>query len=298
MWPDADGRNAIHDVRPTWRELAIGGAGGAFRDREAVVSEATKRGTPDARTLLRLDRQGSTALPLHEQVYRQLRARIESGALLGGSRLPAARVVAAELGVARNTVDAALLRLQQDGLIVRRAGAGSVVADGVALISVTPLTRFVRGHRIGRDTLKVYAIAAPAAFPEDDLVAAALDAALATAAVASNTARDSAHELSGDRIPQPARIGSLIIHVRHDRVLLMLGLWQDDGLLQYDVWTAAAGPKPIFQHLTGGAVPVTSEALPIFTHEAGAWERYTASMRDRDADDAWLADVSPGASVR
>lgn len=65
---------------------------------------------------------------LHAQVYLQLRARIASGALEPGARLPASRVLARQLGVARITVEAAMRRLQEEGLVVRRVGSGTVVA--------------------------------------------------------------------------------------------------------------------------------------------------------------------------
>lgn len=73
-------------------------------------------------------------VPLHEQVYRQFRDRIASGALVAGARLPAARVLARDLGVARITVDAAMARLQAEGLVVRRVGSGTVVAGRVDIL--------------------------------------------------------------------------------------------------------------------------------------------------------------------
>jgi len=48
------------------------------------------------------------AEPLHRQVYRELARLILAGRLLAGSRLPSSRELARELGVARNTILAAL----------------------------------------------------------------------------------------------------------------------------------------------------------------------------------------------
>jgi GntR family transcriptional regulator / MocR family aminotransferase len=76
--------------------------------------------------------RGSRAagVSLQEQIHRQLLARIESGLLAPGARLPASRVLARELGVARITVELAIGRLQAAGLVIRRVGSGTVVAGG------------------------------------------------------------------------------------------------------------------------------------------------------------------------
>lgn len=70
----------------------------------------------------------SGGVSLQEQIYRQFLARIESGALAPGSRLPASRALARELGVARITVELAIRRLQAEGRVIRRVGSGTVVA--------------------------------------------------------------------------------------------------------------------------------------------------------------------------
>ena len=87
-------------------------------------------GTGPPLKLSRTDAGAGTAL--HRQIYLQLRERIESGRLLPGARLPSSRALVADLGVSRNTVEGALGRLQEEGWIVRRVGAGTVVARRVA----------------------------------------------------------------------------------------------------------------------------------------------------------------------
>lgn len=78
-------------------------------------------------------RKGDASLvPLWRQVYAQLRASIESGALPVGATIPASRTLARELKVSRNTVEGALLRLASEGLIERRVGSGSRVAQARA----------------------------------------------------------------------------------------------------------------------------------------------------------------------
>lgn len=72
---------------------------------------------------------GSAALPQQLRVYRTLRDAIVGGRLLAGQRLPSARQLAADWGVARTAVDAACEQLQNEGLVQRRVGDGSYVAD-------------------------------------------------------------------------------------------------------------------------------------------------------------------------
>jgi len=63
----------------------------------------------------------------------QLRAAIARGALPTGARLPASRVLADELGFARNTVAEAYRRLAEEALVVPRVGVGTVVAAASTL---------------------------------------------------------------------------------------------------------------------------------------------------------------------
>jgi GntR family transcriptional regulator/MocR family aminotransferase len=61
-------------------------------------------------------------------VYRALREAIVDGRLPVGERLPATRVLAADLGVARNSVATAYERLVAEGYLEARVGAGTFVA--------------------------------------------------------------------------------------------------------------------------------------------------------------------------
>lgn len=67
--------------------------------------------------------------PTVQMVAEALCERIASGAYPQGSRLPAERQLAASLNVARNTLRDALELIERQGLILRRAGAGSFVAE-------------------------------------------------------------------------------------------------------------------------------------------------------------------------
>ena len=71
----------------------------------------------------------SVAEPPFEQVRAQLERLITSGRLLPGERLPTVRSLAADLGLAANTVARAFKELEAAGLVVTRRRAGTVVAS-------------------------------------------------------------------------------------------------------------------------------------------------------------------------
>jgi LacI family transcriptional regulator len=66
----------------------------------------------------------------HREVSRQLRADITSGHYTVGARLPSEPQLVKKFGVSRPTVGRALLDLQNEGLIERRAGSGTYVRAG------------------------------------------------------------------------------------------------------------------------------------------------------------------------
>lgn len=66
--------------------------------------------------------------PLHAQVREALRAAILARRLAPGARLPASRVLAADLGCARGTVLLALEQLTAEGYLAARPGSGTRVA--------------------------------------------------------------------------------------------------------------------------------------------------------------------------
>ncbi len=68
--------------------------------------------------------------PPWDRVYRALREEILGGVLPAGTRLPATRALARELGFSRNTVETAYDQLRAEGFIESRVGAGSYVAAG------------------------------------------------------------------------------------------------------------------------------------------------------------------------
>jgi len=75
---------------------------------------------------LALERERS-AQPLYQQLYQRIRDAILAGRLPPGTRLPATRVLAADLAVSRGTVDQAYSQLLAEGFLLSRAAAGTVV---------------------------------------------------------------------------------------------------------------------------------------------------------------------------
>ncbi|MCI9495561.1 MAG: PLP-dependent aminotransferase family protein [Adlercreutzia mucosicola] len=67
--------------------------------------------------------------PLYQQLFDQLRHRIEEGDQPEGSRLPPIRSMAADLGCARNTVENAYALLAQEGYVKSRPGSGYIVQN-------------------------------------------------------------------------------------------------------------------------------------------------------------------------
>jgi GntR family transcriptional regulator/MocR family aminotransferase len=68
-------------------------------------------------------------VPLQRQIYSALRQAILSGRLRPGSRVPASRTLAGDLGVSRTTVVLAYESLETEGYITGRGSAGSFVAS-------------------------------------------------------------------------------------------------------------------------------------------------------------------------
>lgn len=68
-------------------------------------------------------------MPLSGQLRERLTAEIEQGRLLPGHRMPPVRALAAELGLAPNTVAKAYRELEARGWLVGRGRHGTFVAD-------------------------------------------------------------------------------------------------------------------------------------------------------------------------
>jgi DNA-binding transcriptional MocR family regulator len=74
-----------------------------------------------------LDPIGQSDLPVYQQIATQLRQQIETGEAGAGTRLPAIRSLASELGVNRDTVSLAYESLASRGLVESTVGRGTFV---------------------------------------------------------------------------------------------------------------------------------------------------------------------------
>lgn len=78
------------------------------------------------------DLSPSSSEPIYRQLYRRMREAIASGLLTPGDRVPAARALAKELGLARSTIDSAYSLLTSQGYLQARGQAGTFVAKGIS----------------------------------------------------------------------------------------------------------------------------------------------------------------------
>src|SRR5215469_9392929 len=70
--------------------------------------------------------------PKYQQLFDAIEHGIRSGRYSPGQKLPSEAALEAEFGISRITVVRALRELQQRGLVQRRAGSGTYVADAAS----------------------------------------------------------------------------------------------------------------------------------------------------------------------
>ena len=73
--------------------------------------------------------ESTSGVPITKQIAEQIRTRCASRALQPGDRLPSVRQLAQELAVNQNTILRVYERLTAEGLLERRHGDGTYVAD-------------------------------------------------------------------------------------------------------------------------------------------------------------------------
>ncbi|MBD1589730.1 PLP-dependent aminotransferase family protein [Pseudomonas typographi] len=83
-----------------------------------------------------LDRRHTA--PIYRQLYQRFREAIGDGRLRPGDRVPAVRALAAELNLARGTVEAAYQLLMGEGYLTAHGPAGTLVSPQLALASLPP----------------------------------------------------------------------------------------------------------------------------------------------------------------
>src|SRR5439155_16847627 len=81
-----------------------------------------------AAALLSVPLDHRAATPMFRQLYDAIRRAILAGQLGAGVRVPPTRMLAAELGVSRNTILNAFDQLLAEGYLVGRLGSGTYIA--------------------------------------------------------------------------------------------------------------------------------------------------------------------------
>jgi GntR family transcriptional regulator len=77
----------------------------------------------------------TNGLPVYRQIVNQVKYLVASGRLQAGQELPTLRTLAERLVINPNTVVHAYGELEREGVIVRRHGSGTYVADTATKVS-------------------------------------------------------------------------------------------------------------------------------------------------------------------
>jgi GntR family transcriptional regulator len=80
-------------------------------------------------TTVRIEVDTGSAVPAYEQIRAQIQTMADSGVLPAGAQLPPIRQLAADLGLAVNTVARAYRELEQAGTVRSRVRHGTVIAQ-------------------------------------------------------------------------------------------------------------------------------------------------------------------------
>ncbi|MFI5014424.1 MAG: PLP-dependent aminotransferase family protein [Hyphomicrobiales bacterium] len=107
---------------------------------------------------------------MQEQLVRFFRQEVAKGALRSGTRVPASRALAQELGLARGTVSGAYDRLAAEGFLVARHGFGTMIAgespqQKLGTGSASRAAREFAGSRRARELMTARSAAMRATWP-------------------------------------------------------------------------------------------------------------------------------------
>lgn len=109
--------------------------------------------------------------PIYKQIHERFIEAIAGGVLAPGDRIPSARALTKELGLARGTIDAAYSLLAAEGYILARGQAGTIVAPDLKLAAHTkrsmPAAKIDTRPSYRPDTILPFQMGLPAldAFP-------------------------------------------------------------------------------------------------------------------------------------
>jgi GntR family transcriptional regulator len=84
---------------------------------------------------------GTSPVPIYRQITEQVRRFVAAGQLQVGERLPSVRAMAARFGINPMTVSRAYAALCEEGVLLRRRGAGMVVAPRTGKAGLTAEAR-------------------------------------------------------------------------------------------------------------------------------------------------------------
>src|SRR5215510_16056911 len=90
---------------------------------------------------------GASVIPFYRQIYGRIAGAVLDGRLAPGARLPSARSLAAQLSIARGTVETAYQLLAGEGYIVARGAAGTLIAPALDRKLLTSRGGAPRGKR-------------------------------------------------------------------------------------------------------------------------------------------------------
>lgn len=109
--------------------------------------------TPETSGFEDFELDAESPVPVYYQLYELLRAQLGSEHFPSGSKLATERTIAEIVGVSRQTVRQAFSRLEREGLLHRRQGDGTYVAEPRVEGSLTFLMGFT--HELGSRGLRV-----------------------------------------------------------------------------------------------------------------------------------------------
>lgn len=223
----------------------------------------------------------SSAEPFYRQIYDRVRGAINSGVLKPGDRIPSARALMKELGLARGTIEAAYSLLAAEGYIQARGQAGTIVTPGLKprmppALPKPPSRSGIAAAGFRPDSILPFQMGLPAldAFPRK--IWARLGARCVRAMQSSDMAHPSVHGLQALRVEIAAYLQvSRGISCSPSQVFVTSGYRQTMELVAHAllkegdrVWLEDPGYPPTREllghmHIATVPVPVDGEGMMV-----------------------------------
>jgi GntR family transcriptional regulator len=205
------------------------------------------------------------------QISDALRRRIESGELPAQSAIPSERELAQQLGVSRMTVRAAIDNLVDEGLLIRRQGRKTIVADekinraaGFTSFSEEMRLRGWQPHSQVRQATTILA---------DVAIAAQLNVPVGARVILVERLRFADDE----------PLAHEFVHLSHSRFPGLLAMDLANASL-YDLLESNFGVRPVYAEESVEAVLMSLQEAELFRLEPGAPSLLTRRIT-RDEDD-------------